>query len=683
MSTFIHKPQSLVERKKQQWAREKEELSRLRTPWGKEIIQTRSRQLSRASSNSDLYPPNNELNRRPSLPPIHQSPTSSYEEHEKDFGGETSGYGSDNPNHTPEQRKWNEQYANPWGSQSDVKTFWETPDEISKIKDAPGWLKRGLQRNVELIVANSSPSESPEQDYKHDFDHDRPSTGSSGSQTRSFIRGQNIPLDPVEVAEREQKRQRALAHQEAIKLQLEEKERKKKEERERKLNEERMEEVRLEKEREIERERVEREQKALKEKQEKEQKRKEAMKQALELAQKQAEEMRKQKTRTNVILPECSAENPEKCQKPESKEEVEDSKIRKQLKEIDTSFEETEIKKVSQESSNKILDNSIDCAVNNRPGTSAKLIQTPNQHLILQPSLETINSMPFALLMSNGNGGTSLVPIAIPITTFGEEQSPKRTINRVLTPSSYRHRKFRNSSTQTDSSFLLDRRKCNKNRISAQKKRIFSNYESSRRGSRVGTSDSLNLSDRPKWGANRPHTRYLKQSEKDLLYQRRKSRTKRCQSRNYERKDNNYSPHSSDDSETASANVYSNNETIKKRTRALWQKQDNISGLNPLKTEIIPLETHNNQIYYKLPECEKCFCRCHNSNTTTTDILKIDHDTKNNNLNNNNQNLIVNNEITDRLTNTFQNQLHLKEETDSLCTLSVSLSHDNSKESSL
>lgn len=113
------------------------------------------------------------------------------------MGGETSGYGSDNPYNSPEytQQTWNSNagyessssYRDDrlkWGDRGvGLGKFWGTKEfnnyDKSLTTDTPGWVKRGLQREGELIVSNSSPAESPEQDYG---EADRPHTGSSNSQ---------------------------------------------------------------------------------------------------------------------------------------------------------------------------------------------------------------------------------------------------------------------------------------------------------------------------------------------------------------------------------------------------------------------------------------------------------------------------------------------------------------------
>lgn len=86
---------------------------------------------------------------------------------------------------------------------------------------------------------------------------DSSTTGSTSSDTNkvSHLRGQNIPVDADILQERETRRQKALELQNAIKQQLEEKDRQRKEEKERRMKEEKMEDERIRREREKERER--------------------------------------------------------------------------------------------------------------------------------------------------------------------------------------------------------------------------------------------------------------------------------------------------------------------------------------------------------------------------------------------------------------------------------------------
>lgn len=100
----------------------------------------------------------------------------------------------------------------------------------------------------------------------------------------SFLRGQNVPIDPFVLAEREEKRRKAMDLQQAIKQQLEERENFRKYEKEKQYQQEKLEEERLAMQLEIERRQLEKEQKIQNEKKDNERKREEAMKRALEKA---------------------------------------------------------------------------------------------------------------------------------------------------------------------------------------------------------------------------------------------------------------------------------------------------------------------------------------------------------------------------------------------------------------
>lgn len=84
---------------------------------------------------------------------------------------------------------------------------------------------------------------------------DSSTTGSTGSDNKTYLRGQNIPMDADILQEREARRQKALQLQNAIKQQLEEKDRQRKEEKERRMREERLEDERIRREREKEKKR--------------------------------------------------------------------------------------------------------------------------------------------------------------------------------------------------------------------------------------------------------------------------------------------------------------------------------------------------------------------------------------------------------------------------------------------
>ncbi|KAK9701719.1 Coiled-coil domain-containing protein 66 [Popillia japonica] len=681
---YTERKQSLIERKKLQWAKEREELAELNSVWGRDANVIRFRNATKGQTIGEV---GRREPRRQSLPPLYKNHNSSNytscEKLDKEMGGETSGYGSDNANNSPEHYQagnWDNTLGYEssssaredrlkWGDRGvHVGKFWEPKavDNFSK-NDTPGWVKRGLEGKTELVVSNTSPAESPEQEY---LDRDRPSTSSTNSQLRSYIRGQNVPIEPIELAERERRRQIALAHQEAIREQLEDRERRRKEERERKLKEEYEEELRIKREKEIERLRKEKEEQ-----------------EAIEIAEKQARQERnkiKAKHINDVNITENLIEK-ENIKSPRHIENnVKENNIALALKTdgiTQGSSKEMHCKLqnlidndyvVTSTYNNKYIDSRNVMKIKNEVTNNAvqpnkdefnhnfedpedtpskkkndKILVPPldlpqsstvsdNLALVLQTPYETLQNMQFAVLMpTSGQGPATALPIAIPLTINTDRTSP-RTENRILTPSQYRNKRFCDSSTQTE---LSEISKNNENIRDKYVREKLSNLEinfdnRSRKERRMRHDDRSreNVEERPKWGVNRPPTRYLKQSEKDPVYQRRKLRQKLRQVKNYEDKTNNYSPHSSDESQTASPRMYRKNSYPEKRhSRALWRKHDQLFSQNVrvYQTEIVPLEADKDHIYYKRKQCHQCCCRCRDDkdHIKVVDILKIQHAT--------------------------------------------------------
>ncbi|GJQ68472.1 hypothetical protein Trydic_g17049 [Trypoxylus dichotomus] len=693
-SMYTERKQSLLERKKLQWAREREELAELNAIWGRDSHLNRIRNAIKVQNNGEVV---RRETRRQSLPPLYKNHnTSNYtscEKLDKEMGGETSGYGSDNVDISPEHfqdGRWDNTLGYEsstsaredrlkWGDRGvHVGKFWEpkTVDNFTK-NDTPGWVKRGLEGKTELVVSNTSPAESPEQEY---IDRERPSTSSTNSQMRCYIRGQNVPIEPLELAERERRRQVALAHQEAIREQLEEREKRRREDKERRLKEEYEEEQRIKREKEIERQRKEREEQIVKEKLEREKKRKEALQEAIEIAEKQAlQERNKLKlARQNDVNMKENMIDKDTFKSPRrSENNKENNTLKKEDSPKITAIEmpcklqnlmsndyavstvynsndldNRNMTKIKNEDSNmeqyakqelshhKCENNEDSPSKNNKiPVPPLQLPQSSttsdNLALVLQTPYETLQNMQFAVLMpTSGNGAPTALPIAVPLTISTDRTSP-RTENRILTPSQYRSKRYCDSSTQTD---LLE---CNKNNESNRDKYIrekMNNLEinfdnRNRKDKRMRNDDRSreNMDERPKWGVNRPPTRYLKQSEKDPVYQRRKLRQKLRQVKNYDDKINNYSPHSSDDSQTASPRVYRKNIYPEKRHgRALWRKHDQMFSQNVrvYQTEIVPLEADKDHIYYKRKPYYQCCCRYRDEkdpHIKVVDILKIQH----------------------------------------------------------
>ncbi|XP_026666640.1 histone-lysine N-methyltransferase, H3 lysine-79 specific isoform X2 [Ceratina calcarata] len=183
-----------------------------------------------------------------------------------------------------------------WGSVWGQETTQRDPP-------TPSWLARLGQSSQVLVINHESASSS-----------DSSTIGSIGPDNKTYLRGQNIPVDASILQEREAKRQKALELQNAIKKQLEEKDRQRKEEKERKLKEERLEEERIKREREKEKERYssnfhsslspaidqnyfsarfEEEQKRLKEREAAKSRQEQAMREVLEAAERLAKEQKK------------------------------------------------------------------------------------------------------------------------------------------------------------------------------------------------------------------------------------------------------------------------------------------------------------------------------------------------------------------------------------------------------
>ena len=117
----------------------------------------------------------------------------------------------------------------------------------------------------------------------------------------SFLRGQNVPLDPIDLAERENKRRKAMELQNAIKEQLRERENIKKIEKEKQWQQEKMEEERITKQMELERQRLEIERQLQNVNLQNEKKRQESMRLALEKASSEAQFDRERKKRDRAI----------------------------------------------------------------------------------------------------------------------------------------------------------------------------------------------------------------------------------------------------------------------------------------------------------------------------------------------------------------------------------------------
>uniref|UniRef100_A0AAR5Q0W5 CCDC66 domain-containing protein n=1 Tax=Dendroctonus ponderosae TaxID=77166 RepID=A0AAR5Q0W5_DENPD len=655
---------SLVERKKQQWAREREELAnlgvqfkrsqysgsvdkgsvdryRFRAHQQMQKITEKTCRL-RYGSKQSLVEDYEARERRSSLPPLYKNQYNSnydYPPPKADRGGETSGYGSDSfptPEYKPlpstGEGQWTGRQQQPSGYESsssyrDDRPKWGKswpPKEQPYKSEPPNWVKRGLEAEGAIVVGNSSPSVSPEQRGE---ENDRPCTGSSFSQHRSYIRGQNVHIDSEELAEREQRRQQALAHQDAIRKQLEERELRRQEERARRIREEHEEELRIEREQECERQRKLEEERVREEKLERDRKRKEAIKQALELAEKEAKlekmrlKMQKQSTILEANITENVIEKVKVCddrKTPPGTSRVQaENQLNNQRDVVAVPPRENISKEINNNLSPEQRSNSrsLTPRLHSPRNNSNNFTPRPEQQFayVFQPSLEGLQNIQYAVLIP-----TAQYSIAVAPPSERTVPNSARTENRILTPTRYRNNAPKcDSSTQTDSTMFNSARSSDggdthEKYLREKMSNLELSYENKRR---VRRSRSETMDDRPKWGVNRPPTRYMKQSEKDPVYQKRKLKRESANEKN-----------SSDDSRTGTPIRHRKKDlNAKRRSRARWRTEERLfSGTdNTYHSELVRIETDKDQLYLKC--CCTCRCPRHSrSSSGQVDILRIE-----------------------------------------------------------
>lgn len=410
----------------------------------------------------------------------------------------------------------------------------------------------------------------------------------------------------------------ALAHQEAIRQQLEEREKKRQEERARIIREEHEEELRIQREQEHEKQRKLEEERALQEKLERECKRKEAIQQAMEKAEQEAKlekmRLRMMKHQNHNLNIAENVIDKDKVGSPEVQQEEQQLNNTKEV----SSAQRTPVP-INKEINNNLtavapqIDQSNDRSLtplNQSPRHQPDNLQHQFNYFI-QPTMDSFQAVQYALLIPTT---MPQYPVCMPVSMPGPSNenymmlNTTRTENRVLTPTQYRNNMRKcDSSTQTD----MVPQNSAKSQESGEKflREKMSNlelsYENKRRERR---SRSESMEERPKWGVNRPPTRYMKQSEKDLLYQRRKLRQKRDANKSYDEKN------SSDDSQIGTPIRYRRKDLSEKRhSRARWRKEERriFSGnIQMYQTEIVPIDN--------------CGCRCHGcTENSRVDILKI------------------------------------------------------------
>ncbi|CAH1400411.1 unnamed protein product [Nezara viridula] len=190
--------------------------------------------------------------RTPSLPPINSNYDSPQQQQpqEEECNGDTSGYASDSAGNEYNAEAWAKSGGWPlpqfprrtpdsissgsgreerarWGDRGvGVGHLWEPspmlpPPPLPKVQPAtPNWLNRGAQERAEvLVISHSEENMTSPPTSSRDTIRTCDTPFSSEDSQRSFTRGQNVPIDSAELAERERKRQKALEHQNAIKKQ--------------------------------------------------------------------------------------------------------------------------------------------------------------------------------------------------------------------------------------------------------------------------------------------------------------------------------------------------------------------------------------------------------------------------------------------------------------------------------
>ncbi|XP_021181639.3 myb-like protein X isoform X1 [Helicoverpa armigera] len=644
----VSKPASLVQQKKQQWAREREEMSHLYLPWGNgERYTNRLQVRNQFASTLELHKQSSyeyqepvQRQRSPSLPPIHNIEERSAKDdrrnnvlnrnmtsakrfsfYDEDGEGDTSGYGSETLNHMNRSGHRAIQEANNcspvvawqqegkddrnressgaksrlsdgawsarsprtseegrlrWGDRG-VATgrLWEPtapnarlPQMPNQKKGTPSWVERGLNmidNTAEVLVIDQRSSSN-----STGVDCDRSSCNGS-DEGRTFLRGQNVPLEPEIKAQRENKRMKALELQSAILNQLEDREKRRQEERERQLREERLEELRIQRQQEEDRQRLEVERRKQEEKQMMEQKKLDTLKRALEDAERKAKQdkekrfnLHKRNTTTNVDnVPKPKAEE---TPIPETTPRVEPTSPTKTSRTYDIHSAKSQKRECHSHqttefnSPRSVGPGNLNLFIHSVPPLALADGQFNIVPIGLNSTNEVINTQPnniqLAVLVPQ-NVANNLYSVSLNSLNNTNEIAD---IGKLLTPNKYRTLRMKDAATQTDSIFksFTDKiietdepeRNIDKDYPNIDENAPQDSHHNTLKKDRRFRSEERfkkDLENRPKWGVNRPAAQYKKQSEKDPFYsQKRKMRQK------YRPQARQYLSHSSDDSRSPS-----------------------------------------------------------------------------------------------------------------------------------
>ncbi|KAK7863587.1 hypothetical protein R5R35_013465 [Gryllus longicercus] len=621
MTLSVNKSMSLVEQKRLQWAREREEMAGLCAPWGPstnpdtrdayrssirthfvsamEVNDVNADCLQEKQLVQSKEPVGRVQRRSPSLPPIYTRTMHNVQEHDgrppvleqEDGETETSGYASEaGGNDYRHSDFWEQQQASPWisehrrphdhqrGNRHSVNNssthrwsymgtdesnrlrwgdrgvgvghLWEPsflepdrrlPQVQGSDRDTPSWLERGLSKldDSQVLVINHRPTMPCSLGSSCD-NISTINTKISSDCERTYLRGQNVPLEPDVLLERERKRQKALEHQKAIREQLEERDRKRKEERERRAREEREEEERIRREQKQEQQRYEQELSKQREKEEKDARKAKAMREALENAQKLARQEKLKARGKYTSLEQQEVDNKYEYVKPERNVTVSTSQFENQLHISDA--REEQISTVATPCNNadvKCDKTHPKLVASHKPSNipsnvalvtdAALAVAADGMAIVLEATQPADGSLAsHKVLPSPGSG----VQLALLMPPAGVARPHHGTDERLLTPSRYRQYA---RGTQTDiglfSTGRKSRSKMKHDGFNAPKERKKSaSLDRPHRGCKLPlrcrsqsqpSQTRLSINDRPKWGVNKPPTQYVKQSERDPYYQRR------------------------------------------------------------------------------------------------------------------------------------------------------------------
>lgn len=442
---------------------------------------------------------------------------------------------------------------------------------------------------------------------------------------RTFLRGQNIPLEPEIRAQRENKRLKALELQSAILSQLEDQEKRRHEERDKKLKEERLEELRIQRQQEEDKLRVEEEKRRNQEKQLQEQRKLDSLKKALEEAEKKAKLEKEKRFSTLKQNVNTSVS----------------SEFKPKVDECVTTENTTPSEAVSPTKSNRTYD--VHSAKSQKKDASMPTTEfnTPrasagpgNLNLYIHsvpPLALTDNQFNIVPIGINGNGEivnnqsnsvqlAVLVPQSLSNSLYNVSLNSLTNISdisdtsKVLTPRKYRITKTKDATTQTD--FNISKLTTNKltetEDLERNNHREYSNIDENapqdshnstlKKDRRFRSEERYkkDIENRPKWGVNRPAAQYKKQSEKDPFYsQKRKMRQKyRAQARQYlsQSSDDSRSPSPLTQSDKTIENIKTRNSLSQSYWRNKRCSQDIMRSANNATENSSNFTTDFNQI---------------------------------------------------------------------------------------